>query len=145
MVSGTSVFGFNPVPRIANRQFLVGKVDEASLVSPADMAGDPIRSTVSGSHKLVHLYCRGSSSRLQPEWDESLDDRHDRLNLLDVRGRSQSSESNVFDLAFALDSEYPFHEASPCCAELSVGGSNHPTIRESLRILNEVWVNPRAA
>ena len=83
-----------------------------------------------------HLSDQGLARGLEAKGNERLDEHDGRVDLLYLRVLSQSPESDVFDLAFTLDADYPFHEAAPFCVGCSVSDTNRPTLRESLRFFN---------
>ena len=83
-----------------------------------------------------HLGDQGLARRSEAEGNERLDERDGRVDLPYLRVLSQSPESDVFDLAFPLDADYPFHEAAPFCVGCSVSDTNRSTLGELLRFFS---------
>ena len=107
-----------PDPLVRDRELLIGQVDRSPLVPPADVARDPAGALVLRASEPGHLGDQGLGCRSQSEGNERLDERDGRVDVLDLRVYSQPSKPDVFHLAFSLDAEYPFHEATPCLCEV---------------------------
>ena len=123
-------------PLDGHRQLLVGEEDRAGLAAPADAVGLPACPAVPCAGELGHLGLHHFGEGLEPQGDQSLDQRDHGLEVRELRVARYVLVRRGFHLALGLDSDYVRHEAAPFLVGSPVCATNHPTVRESLRYFN---------
>jgi len=96
-------------------EFLVGEVDRAPLLAPADTAGLAPRALMAFPGEADDFRFQELLDGLEADGDQGLDEGDLRVEALHCRRIPQPAQPDVFHLARCRHSEYSVHGAAPCC------------------------------
>ena len=105
----------DPIAHARDRdgQLLIGEVDRARLLPPADHAGASIRPAVPGAGQGGHLGLQLLTNGMQPQRNQGLDQRHRAVDLLGRHHGALRRRPSIAPLALSLNPDYSFPEAAP--------------------------------